>query len=76
MARIQERSDFAVMAFAHDPSATEDLLFLALAEHALRRTDAAKAADARPRPRVPHPRRAQPGSGPKSSCLPRRWTPP
>jgi hypothetical protein len=40
MAGIQELRDFAIMAFAHGRSATEDRLFLALAEHALRRTDA------------------------------------
>jgi hypothetical protein len=67
MAGIQELRDFAVMAFAHGPSATEDRLSLALAEHALRRTVTAKAAAARPRPSVPYPRRAQPGSGPPSA---------
>ena len=55
MAGIQELSDFAVRAFAHGPSATEDRLFRALAEHALRRTDAVKAVATRSRPRVPHP---------------------
>ena len=44
MAGIQELRDFAVMAFAHGPSATEDRFFPALAEHALRWTDAAKRA--------------------------------
>jgi hypothetical protein len=53
-----------------------DWLGRALAEHALDRTYTAKAAAAHPRPRVPHPRRAQSGSGPKSSCLPRKGTPP
>jgi hypothetical protein len=51
MAGIQELSDLAVMAFAHRPSPTEDRLFLARAEHAPSRTDAAKAAAGRPRPR-------------------------
>jgi hypothetical protein len=60
MAGIQELRDFTVMAFSHGPSATEDRFFLALAEHALRRTDAVKAVATRSRPRVAHPRRAQP----------------
>jgi hypothetical protein len=47
MAGIQELGDFAVMAFAHGPSATEDWLFLALAEHALGRPTKAAAARAR-----------------------------
>ena len=68
MAGIQELRDFAAMAIAHGPSATEDRFFLALAEHALRRTDAAKAVATRSRPRVPLPRRAQPGSGPPSAA--------
>jgi hypothetical protein len=68
MAGIQELRDFAVMAFAHGPSATEDRLFPALAEHALRRTDAVEAVATRSGPRVPHPRRAQPGSGPPSAA--------
>jgi hypothetical protein len=47
MAGIQELSDFAVMAFAHGPSAIAGWLFLALVEHARGRTGAAEVAAGR-----------------------------